>query len=38
MHYLYEYSLSFFMDTVLKLLESDEKLMKVSKNDYETRK
>lgn len=26
------------MDTVLKLLESDEKLSKVSKNDYELRK
>lgn len=38
LHYLYEYSLNFFMDTVLKLLDSDEKLIKVSKNDYEARK
>lgn len=38
LHYLYEYSLNFFMDTVLKLLDSDEKLMKVSKNEYELRK
>lgn len=38
LHYLYEYSLNFFMDTVLKLLDSDEKLGKISKNDYEARK
>lgn len=34
LHYLYEYSLTFFMDTVLKLLEGDEKLNKISKNQY----
>jgi dynein heavy chain 1 len=34
LHYLYEYSLNFFMDTVLKLLDNDEKLSKISKNDY----
>ena len=38
LHYLYEYSLNFFMDTVLRLLETDEKLAKVSKKDYELRK
>ena len=38
LHYLYEYSLNFFMDTVLKLLDSDEKLSKISKSEYETRK
>lgn len=38
LHYLYEYSLTFFMDTVLKLLESEQKLNKISKNDYELRK
>lgn len=38
LHYLYEYSLNFFMDTVLKLLESDEKLNKISKKEYEQRK
>jgi hypothetical protein len=38
LHYLYEYSLNFFMDTILKLLESDEKLKKVDKKDYEKRK
>ena len=31
LHYLYEYSLNFFMDTVLRLLENDERLAKVSK-------
>jgi dynein heavy chain 1 len=38
LHYLYEYSLNFFMDTVLKLLDSDEKLSKISKSEYEGRK
>lgn len=38
LHYLYEYSLNFFMDTVLKLLETDKKLAKVSKKDYDLRK
>lgn len=31
LHYLYEYSLNFFMDTILKLLDSDEKLKKIDK-------
>ena len=34
LHYLYEYSLNFFMDTIMKLLEADEKLKKVDKKDY----
>lgn len=38
LHYLYEYSLTFFMDTILKLLDSDEKLKKVDRKDYEKRK
>jgi dynein heavy chain 1 len=38
LHYLYEYSLNFFLDTVFKLLEADEKLAKVSKNEFENRK
>jgi len=38
LHYLYEYSLNFFMDTILKLLENDEKLKKVDRKDYEKRK
>ena len=38
LHYLYEYSLNFFMDTVMKLLESDEKLNKVNKKEFELRK
>lgn len=38
LHYLYEYSLTFFMDTILKLLDSDEKLRKVDRKDYEKRK
>lgn len=31
LHYLYEYSLNFFMDTVMKLLESEERLNKINK-------
>ena len=38
LHYRYEYSLTFFMDTILKLLDSDEKLKKVDRKDYERRK
>lgn len=38
LHYLYEYSLNFFMDTILKLLDHDEKLKKIDKKDYEKRK
>ena len=38
LHYLYEYSLSFFMETILKLLDCDERLKKVDKKDYERRK
>lgn len=38
LHYLYEYSLNFFMDTVMKLLENEERLNKISKKDYELRK
>lgn len=34
LHYLYQYSLNFFMDTILKLLDSDEKLKKVDRKDY----
>jgi dynein heavy chain 1, cytosolic len=38
LHYLYEYSLTFFMDTIMKLLDHDEKLKKIDKKDYEKRK
>lgn len=38
LHYLYEYSLNFFMDTIMRLLESDEKLKKIDRKDYEKRK
>lgn len=38
LHYLYEYSLNFFMDTIMRLLEADEKLRKLEKKDYEKRK
>jgi len=38
LHYLYEYSLNFFMDTILKLLDSDDRLKKIDKRDYEKRK
>ena len=38
LHYLYEYSLNFFMDTIMKLLDSDEKLKKIDKKEYEKRK
>lgn len=38
LHYLYEYSLNFFMDTVLKLLDHDEKLKKIDRKDYDKRK
>jgi len=38
LHYLYEYSLNFFMDTIMKLLDFDEKLKKIDKKDYERRK
>lgn len=38
LHYLYEYSLNFFMDTVMKLLESEDRLNKISKKDYDLRK
>lgn len=38
MHYLYEYSLNFFLDTVFKLLDNDEKLAKISKSEHEARK
>jgi len=31
LHYLYEYSLAFFMDTIMKLLDNDEKLKKIDK-------
>jgi dynein heavy chain 1 len=34
LHYLYEYSLTFFMDTILKLLDSDERLKKIDKKEY----
>ena len=38
LHYLYEYSLNFFMDTIMKLLENDEKLKKIDKKEYQARK
>ena len=38
LHYLYEYSLNFFMDTIMKLLENDEKLKKIDKKEYQQRK
>jgi dynein heavy chain 1 len=38
LHYLYEYSLNFFLETVFKLLDSDETLGRISKNDYDARK
>jgi hypothetical protein len=38
LHYLYEYSLNFFLDTIFRLLDNDEKLTKINKNEYELRK
>lgn len=31
LHYLYEYSLNFFMDTIMRLLDGDDKLKKIDK-------
>lgn len=36
-HYLYEYSLQFFMGVVFDLISKNEKIVKISKNDVEKR-
>ena len=38
LHYLYEYSLTFFMDTIHRLLDHDETLRKIDKKQYDKRK
>jgi|JI61114C2RNA_FD_contig_123_47028_length_10334_multi_5_in_0_out_2_3 dynein heavy chain 1 len=38
LHYLYEYSLQFFMDTIFSLLENEERLNSISKKEFDKRK
>lgn len=38
LHYLYEYSLQFFMDTIFSLLENEERLNTIPKKEFDKRK
>jgi dynein heavy chain 1 len=38
LHYLYEYSLQFFMDTIFGLLENEDRLNAIAKKDSDKRK
>jgi dynein heavy chain 1 len=38
LHYLYEYSLQFFMDTIFSLLENEERLNSINKKEFDKRK